>query len=93
MCWHGSASGKRGRRPKYSEAAIQFCLSIKGLCNLAPREAMGMAHSLLKRAGLDWQVLDFSTVSGRQKYLSVTIAAQRTTKGLHRLIDSTGSKC
>ena len=37
MCWHGSASGKRGRRPKYSEAAIQFCLTIKGLFNLALR--------------------------------------------------------
>jgi len=34
-CWHGSASGKRGRGPKYSEAAIQFCLSIMGLFNLA----------------------------------------------------------
>lgn len=31
MCWHGSASGKRGQGPKYSEAAIQFCLMIKGL--------------------------------------------------------------
>jgi len=37
MCWHGSASRKRGRRPKHSEAAIQFCLTIKGLFNLALR--------------------------------------------------------
>jgi hypothetical protein len=37
MCWRGSASGKWGRRPKYSEAAIQFCLTIKGLFNLALR--------------------------------------------------------
>jgi hypothetical protein len=34
MRWHGRASGKRGRSPKYSEAAIQFCLTIKGLFNL-----------------------------------------------------------
>jgi len=92
MCWHGSASGKRGRRPKYSEAAIQFCLTIKGLFNLALRQAMGMAQSLLKLAGLDWQVPDFSTVSRRQKHLSVTIAAQTTTSGLHLLVDSTGIK-
>jgi hypothetical protein len=45
MCWHGHASGKRGRIPKYSEAAIQFCLTIKGLFNLALRQAMGMAQS------------------------------------------------
>ncbi|MBW8901781.1 MAG: transposase, partial [Massilia sp.] len=25
MRWHGSANGKRGRSPKYSDAAIQFC--------------------------------------------------------------------
>ncbi len=43
MCWHGSASGKRGRSPKYSELAIQFCLTIKGLFNLALRQAMCMA--------------------------------------------------
>jgi len=50
MCWHGSVSGsgKRGRSPKYSEAAIQFCLTIKGLFNLALRQAMGMVQSLLK---------------------------------------------
>ena len=92
MRWHGSASGKRGRRPKYSEAAIQFCLTIKGLFNLALRQAMGMAQSLLKLAGLDWQVPDFSTVSRRQKYLPVTIGAQPTVTGLHLLVDSTGIK-
>jgi len=26
---HGGASGKRGRSQKYSEAAIQFCLTMK----------------------------------------------------------------
>ena len=51
-----------------------------------------MAQSLLKLAGLDWDVPDFSTVSRRQKHLSVTIAAQPTTTGLHRLMDSTGIK-
>jgi Transposase DDE domain len=92
MCWHGSASGKRGRSRKYSEAAIQFCLTIKVLFNLALRQAMGMAQSLLKLAGLDWQVPDFSTVSRRQKHLRVRIAVNATTTGLHLLVDSTGIK-
>ena len=92
MRWHGCASGKRGRSPKYSEAAIQFCLTIKGLFNLALRQAMGMAQSLLKLAGLDWQVPDFSTVSRRQKHLAVTIGARPTMTGLHLLVDSTGIK-
>jgi len=91
-CWHGSASGKRGRSTKYSKAAIQFCLTIKGLFNLALRQATGMAQSLLKLAGLDWEVPDFSTVSRRQKYLAVEISANATTTGLHLLVDSTGIK-
>ena len=56
MCWHGTASGKRGRTPKYSEAAVQFCLTIKGLFNLPLCQAMGMTQSLLELARLDWQV-------------------------------------
>jgi hypothetical protein len=75
MCWHGSANGKRGRCQKNSEAAIQFWLTIKDLYDLALRQAIGMAQSLLKLAGLDWEVPDFSTVSRRQKHLSVMIAA------------------
>src|SRR5471032_463661 len=78
MCWY--------------EAAIQFCLTIKGLFNLALRQATGMAQSLLKLAGLDWEVPDFSTVSRRQKYLSLEISANATTTGLQLLVDSTGIK-
>lgn len=53
---------------------------------------MGMAQSLFKLAGLDWEVPDFITVSRRQKHLWVTIVAQSTTTGLHLLVDSTGIK-
>lgn len=89
ICWHGGARGKRGRRPKYCKAAIQFCLTFKGLFDLALRQAMGMANPLLELAGLDWEVPDLITVTRRQKHLSVTIAAQLTTTGLHLLVDST----
>jgi hypothetical protein len=92
MRWHGSASGKRGRSQDYSDTAIQFCLTIKNLFNLALRQAMGMTQSLLELAGLDWQVPDYSTVSRRQKHLAVTIATHPTTTGLHLLVDSTGIK-
>lgn len=92
MCWHGKATGKRGRCQKYSDEAVQFCLTIKSLFNLPLRQAMGMAQSLLKLAGLEWQVPDFSTVSRRQKHLAVTIEAHTTTTGLHLLVDSTGIK-
>lgn len=52
ICWHGKPSGRRGRSQKYSDDAIQFCLTIKSLSNLPLRQAIGMAQSLLKLAGL-----------------------------------------
>ncbi len=54
--WSGLASGKRGRPSLFSDAAIQFCLTIKSLFGLALRQAMGMVESLLKLAGLSWPV-------------------------------------
>jgi hypothetical protein len=92
MRWHGKPTGKRGRSQKYSDEAVQFCLTIKSLFNLPLRQAMGMAQSLLKLAGPDWQVPDLSTVSRRQKHLAVTIEAHATATGLHLLVDSTGIK-
>lgn len=92
MRWHGCASGKLGRRPKYSEAAIQFYLTIKGLFNLPLRPAMGMTQSLLELANLDGQVPDFVSISRHQKHLAVSIRAQPTTTGLHLLVNSTGIK-
>lgn len=37
MQWYAPASGKRGRQRVFSDAAIQFCLSIKCLFGLALR--------------------------------------------------------
>jgi len=92
MKWHGQPSGKRGRSQTFSDEAIQFCLSLKCLFNLPLRQAMGMTQSLLRLAGLDWPVPDYSTVSRRQKTLQVAIRAAPTTTGLHLLVDSTGIK-
>jgi hypothetical protein len=64
---HGRASGKRGRSPKYSEAAILFCLTIKGLFNVPLHQASGMAQSLLKLAGLDLQVPTSAPLAGARK--------------------------
>lgn len=41
--------------------AIQFCLTIKVLFKLPLRQTTGMVVSLLKMAGLDWAVPDYTT--------------------------------
>ena len=92
MAWAGVPSGQRGRSPLFSDAAIQFCLMIKNLYGLALRQTTGMVRSLLRLAGLDWDVPDFSTLSRRQKHLQVTLTYQRRGEALHLLIDSTGIK-
>lgn len=60
MQWHAPASGKRGRQRIFSDAAIQFCLSIKCLFGLALRQRLGLVESLLRMAGLNWRVPDFT---------------------------------
>lgn len=90
LTWAAEPTGKRGRNPTFSDAAIQFCLTIKCLFGLALRQATGMVQSLLRLAHLDWKVPDSSTISRRQKTLKVIIPARQSQGGLHLLVDSTG---
>lgn len=92
MQWYAPASGRRGRQHIFSDAAIQFCLSIKCLFGLALRQSQGLVESLLRMAGLDWKVPDFSTVSRRQKTLRVQLPYRSSTTALDLLVDSTGIK-
>ena len=92
MTWFAACSGKRGRSPKFSDAAIQFCLTLKNLFGLALRQATGLVESVLKLSGLSWPTPDFSTLSRRQRTLNVQIPYTRSHAGLHLLVDSTGIK-
>ena len=92
MQWLASPSGKRGRSQTFSDAAIQFCLSIKCLFGQALRQALGMVQSLLRLAQLDWPVPDYSTVCRRQKTLQAQLSYRPSTCALQLLVDSTGVK-
>jgi len=92
MAWVAAGSGKRGRSPKFSDAAIQFCLTLKNLFGLALRQTTGLVESVLQLCGLAWSVPDFSTLCRRQLDLNVQIPYTRSKAGLHLLVDSTGIK-
>ncbi len=92
ISWDAAPTGRRGRQPTYSDAAIQTCLTMKVLFGMALRQTTGFVESLLKLVGLDWAVPDFSTLSRRQKTLSVKIPYRGLQGPLHLLIDSTGIK-
>ena len=90
--WLAAPTGKRGRSATFTDAAIQACLTLKALFGLPLRQTTGLVASLLELAGLDWPVPDFTTLSRRQKGLSVAIPYRPSTGALHLLIDSTGIK-
>ena len=92
MTWEAAPTGKRGRQPDYSDAAIQTCLTMKVLFGMALRQTTGFVESPLRLTGLDWAVPDFSTLSRRQKTLKVKIPYRGSDGPLRLLVDSTGIK-
>ena len=92
MVWQAGKTGKRGRPETFSDAAVQVCLTLKVLFGLPLRQTVGLVESLIRMAGLDWQVPDYSTLCRRQARIGVQIPYRRTGRPLNLLIDSTGVK-
>lgn len=90
MTWQAPPTGKRGRQPSFSDAAIQACLTMKELFGMPLRQTTGFVRSLLKLTGLDWVVPAFSTLCRRQRTLNVAIPYRGGAGPLNLLIDSTG---
>lgn len=76
MIWEAEPSGKRGRQPDNSDAAIQTCLTMNVLFGMALCQTTGFVESLLRLIDLDRAVPNFSTLSRRQKCLKVTISCR-----------------
>ena len=89
MAWEAQLTGKRGRQPLYSDAAVQTCLTMKVLFGMALRQTTGFVESLLQLIGLNWAVPDFRTLCRRQKTLAMNIPHRGSRGPLHLLIDST----
>ncbi len=93
LAWHApEGSGRRGRPLVFSDAAIQCVLTLKVLFQLPLRAAQGMARSLIHLVGLAWSVPHYSTLSRRQRDLTVEIPYRPRGEPLHLVIDSTGLK-
>jgi hypothetical protein len=90
MTWLARPEGSPGRPAVFSDAAIQFCLTIKVLFKLPLRQTTGMVASLLTMAGLDWAVPDYTTLCRRQRTLAMYIPYRRADGSLNLLVDGTG---
>ena len=92
MQWLSAPCGLPGRPARFSDSAIELCLTLKVLFNLPLRQATGLVASLLKLTDLDWPVPDYTTLCRRQKTLPVMPGGRPSSGGLRLLVDSTGIK-
>ncbi len=92
MAWHAKKSGQQGRPKTFSDAAIQTCLTLKVLFGLPLRQTVGLVESLIRMAGLDWPLPDFSTLCRRRARVAVQIPYRASGQPLNQLVDSTGIK-
>ena len=92
IVWGPPPNGRRGRQQRFSDAAIQACLTSKVLFGRPLRQTTGFVQSLRQLSGLDWTVPDFSTLCRRQRTLNVSLPYRGGTGPLSLLIDSTGIK-
>ncbi len=92
MVWVPPPNGKRGRHQSFSDAAIQICLTLKVLFGMPLHQTSGFVESLLRLAGLDWAMPDYSTLCRRQKTLNMRLPYRGGKGLLNLLIDSTGIK-
>jgi hypothetical protein len=82
-------TGKRGRQPAYSEAAIQTRLTMKFLLGMTLGPTTGSVQNLLFLIGQDCGVPDFGTLSHLQKTLALNIPHRGWQDPLRLRIDST----
>lgn len=62
MTWLAPPDGSSGRLALFSDAAIQFCLTIRVLFRLPLRQTTGLVASLPGMANLDWAASDYTTL-------------------------------
>lgn len=61
--------------------AVQLCLTLKVIFGLPLRRTVGPVESLIRIAGLDWPVPDYSTLCRRQARIGVKVPYRRSGKG------------
>jgi hypothetical protein len=90
--WRHQGPPQRGAQYRYSELAIQTALTVKTIYHLGLRQTEGFLQSLAKLFGVEIDVPDYSTLSRRQKTLTVPLAASSPRGPVYVVVDSTGVK-
>ncbi|SER09173.1 IS5 family transposase [Thalassovita taeanensis] len=88
--WSASKSGKRGGQRRYSDLAIEICLTLHVVFGLPLRQTQGFVRSLLRLMQVDLAVPDFSTLCRRAQSLKITSRGRATDGPFTLVVDSTG---
>jgi hypothetical protein len=95
--WLYEGPTQQGAQFKYTDLAIETCLSLRAVFKLTFRQTQGFLESLFEQLEIDLPVPDYTIISRRQQELEVPDLQCHSSgaageKNLHLLIDSTGLK-
>jgi Transposase DDE domain len=90
--WTAGPRKTGGGQRKYSDLAIEICLTLRVAFRLALRQTQGFIRSIAKLMGFALPVPYFSTLSRRGKRLKVAQKSRTSDKPITLIVDSTGLK-
>lgn len=91
--WSPQRRTTRGGQPRYSDLAIELCLTLGLVFNQPLRQTQGLMRSIAKLLGVYISVPDFSTLSRRGSGLTLRPTPKsNNNEAFHLAVDSTGLK-
>ena len=91
--WSAPRRKTRGGQPRYSDLAIEVCLTLGMVYRQPLRQTQGLMRSIAGMFGINIAVPDFSTLSRRGSNLKMQSNLQTNSRApIHLVVDSTGLK-
>ncbi|MCL4153493.1 UNVERIFIED_CONTAM: hypothetical protein GTU68_054429 [Idotea baltica] len=91
--WSAPRRTTRGGQPRYSDLAIELCLTPGMVFHQPLRQTQGLMRSIAELLGVEIAVPDFSTLSRRGNGLVLSERQRLDTRApVHLVVDSTGLK-
>jgi hypothetical protein len=90
--WAAQRRKTRGGQARYSDLAIEICLTLRTVFQLALRQTQGFMRSIAQLMNLDIPVPDFSTLSRRSTGLRIRHHPRGFAGPITLIVDSTGLK-
>ncbi|MFA3921066.1 IS5 family transposase [Ruegeria hyattellae] len=91
--WSAARRTTRGGQPRYSDLAIELCLTLGVVFKQPLRQTQGFMRSIAALLGVEIAVPDFSTLSRRGNSLQLQARPRADRQSaIHLVVDSTGLK-